>query len=301
MTNSKSGHDLHSTGAQSAQFRHFSAADPDALKSSDCSLSAASIPEVLTALKQFPPTASGNGGDPVRLWFRGQGDLELPLWPAVGRLQFFGASNGFDDLGPESALRAFERYVFREFEARAAPLLPAHLTRVERYFVAQHFGVPTRLLDWTTNPLVALYFAAIDRQSEHRDGALFFFGHEQGIGLSCVGQDDASFDEAVRAAVIVGQPPRGLIAVRPRANPLRISPQFSCFTFHGASVEESRLDSFATRFPIGSTSAGSHVIRIPAENKQGLLHELRVLGVTGEQIFPDLNGVVRGILEEFSY
>ncbi len=299
MTNSNSEHDPNRSRVHSTEVRHFSAADPDALTSSDCTLSAASIPEVLTALKEFPPTASGNGGDPVRLWFRGQGNLELPLWPAVGRPQFFGPSDGFDDLDPESALGAFERYVFREFEGRAAPLLPAHLTLVQRYFIAQHFGLPTRLLDWTTNPLVALYFAASDRRFEKQDGGLFFFGHQLGIGIPCVGQNDATLVEAVGAAVSRGQPPPGLIAVRPHANPLRISAQFSCFTFHGASPKESVPDRFAARFPIGSANADSHVIRIPADSKPRLLRELRVLGVTGEQIFPDLNGVVRGILEEF--
>ena len=40
----------------------------------------------------------------------------------------------------------------------------------------QHYGCPTRLLDITANPLVALYFACDGEQAAHQDGVVYIFG-----------------------------------------------------------------------------------------------------------------------------
>jgi len=40
-------------------------------------------------------------------------------------------------------------------------------------FLMQHYRAPTRLLDWSESPLVALYFALVDKLQEDSDGALW--------------------------------------------------------------------------------------------------------------------------------
>ena len=98
--------------------------------------------------------------DKMRWVFRGHVCRDYKLVPGVGR-------GGHTS----SSTAKYESSVFETFKRSAHP----HITRLPRddwdwLAVAQHHGLPTRLLDWSANPLVALYFAVIGQPSD--DGSL---------------------------------------------------------------------------------------------------------------------------------
>ncbi|WP_173976530.1 FRG domain-containing protein [Magnetospirillum sp. LM-5] len=77
--------------------------------------------------------------------FRGLGSKDYELVPKIGRERFDPAK---------------ERRILSNFERRCRPLLRREtLTQFDILSIAQHHGLPTRLMDWTSNPLVAAYFA----------------------------------------------------------------------------------------------------------------------------------------------
>ena len=65
-----------------------------------------------------------------------------------------------------------ENFYFNEISVRC-PQTFRTLTNVEKLTYMQHYGCPTRLLDITTNPLVALYFARAGENDS--DGAIYIF------------------------------------------------------------------------------------------------------------------------------
>lgn len=103
---------------------------------------------IITTLEEFHQAVQRY--DPNRDIFRGVLDAKYKLIPRLGR----------KEMQYRRPLEVVEKKMLRMFKDYAAPYLPRHdLSSWELLAIAQHHGLPTRLLDWSRNPLVAAYFA----------------------------------------------------------------------------------------------------------------------------------------------
>lgn len=80
-------------------------------------------------------------------FFRGHADRSYTLSPSVFR---------------SPSLKSSEPSLLEHFEAELPNLFTSDKRTVDRLVRAQHYGIATRLLDFTLNPLMALYFACKD-------------------------------------------------------------------------------------------------------------------------------------------
>jgi hypothetical protein len=118
--------------------------------------------ELITELTYVKP-----GGDRLSYSyiFRGVSDSEHKLVPSLGRTEIYKNSS-------EADRQVLEARTFEEFRYRFAAEMPGDRYDFwELLAVAQHVGVPTRLLDWSTSPLVGLFFA-LSSQTD-RDRAVY--------------------------------------------------------------------------------------------------------------------------------
>lgn len=212
------------------------------------------------------------------IWFRGQGEFDWPLTPGYYRLT---------SPPPETTL-------LKRFKQSAAMLLqkdPA--ASFDWLFLMQHYGIPTRLLDWTESPLIALYFV-ISTMHEDRDGALWLLKPSDLNKVAKINDQNEEFfipsfeDDELQTYTIESLStgprrtrltPLATIATR---NNARIQAQLGVFTIH-------HLD----ETPIENIGDGSHVIkyRIPHVARDSLKRELALLGYNKFSVFPELASI----------
>lgn len=209
-------------------------------------------------------------------WFRGHARASWRLVPSVHR--------DYENIAERALLVRFRLEApTRHSHCPELTDIPAWLT------LARHYGLPTRLLDWTGSLTAAAYFAVahepqagpaaiwilVPRELNRRssfasDGLFLLHGYE---ARSLVGK-----------AVDGGSPDDSALAVLAPNQDLRIAVQQGGFTIHGdGSPLEDRTDA-------------EHLLAkvvIPEEAKPTFDDELWVLGMRRSALFPDLANLAR--------
>ena len=210
--------------------------------------------------------------------FRGVTDAENhTLVPKIAR-DYLLKGQGSPDTRPYNQQE--EDYYFRMFMRQARPhVVPPPLHHLEWMTIAQHHGLPTRLLDWTWSPLVAAYFATeasgiLSREAV--DAAIYAI---HGFKLITPGEQGGSRTSPFSfEGVRVYDPPH----ISPR-----VPAQRGAFTLHGDPRSPLRADQ----------DQGERLERwvISSGRCFEIKRMLDVCAINRASLFPDLDGLARQI------
>ena len=216
----------------------------------------------------------------IGVMFRGQLDSNWELLPSIVRYaKNKEVSDGYDSISE------IENHLIEWLEKFAMPYKDYRsFSQAEKLVHGQHFGLPTRLLDWTTNPLKALYFAVENPEYDSVDGIVYSFA-------------PFDWDEKVGHAT---EHTSGLVSFFPELLNERLSAQEGCFIAfplpkNGFSV----LPLNIANYPKDTESFFS--VQISAKHKRNIRQELNGLGINHRTIYPGLEGVAKWIKSDLSH
>lgn len=189
--------------------------------------------------------------------YRGMKSVEHPLIPKIGRI-VPPAAVGSREKNEQEILRLFKERAFQYLDFTPA-------SDWDWLALGQQYGLPTRLLDWTDNPLVACFFA-VDENSKD-DGVIYAYHNESYIPVD---RHPDPFQYRKVGKFI------------PRHITPRITTQGGLFTIHPDPYEP-------------FTSTDMEKIILPANLQTDFKRTLSRYGVNQFALFPGLDGLAAHI------
>jgi hypothetical protein len=199
--------------------------------------------------------------------FRGQKE-DWPLLPKLARLRFRG----------ELTVREAEAKMLTSLKTRSLPYLDTTPQNDWDWLaIAQHCGMATRLLDWSTNPLAALWFAIEQPASEGKDGVVWVFSPSQDDHVA--NPDSVTPFDSDRTRVFM-----------PKHINRRIVAQHGWFTAHYIRKADSKFVSLENNARYKKLLMK---LRVPGSAFPSIRTELDRCGINAATLYGDLVGLCR--------
>lgn len=189
--------------------------------------------------------------------FRGQRE-SWPLLPLVAR---------------DAGLLGGEGQILEEFKREAFPFLDRkELSSLQWLALAQHCGLPTRMMDWTRNPLAALWFAVKEPPKDQARAVVWAHSYQFSDVIS-----DSNGEDPFKISKVHVYFPEHVYHT--------IQAQDGVFTVHP------RVVSFEQFETIKAADLLLTKIEIPSEAFRFMRHSLYRLGIHDGSLFPGLSGI----------
>jgi hypothetical protein len=221
---------------------------------------------IITSLPQYIESL-GNINQGKRAIYRGQ-RRNRPLLPKLARLRTY------------LPLLQAEQAMLSDFKARSLPLLNVTPTNdFDWLALMQHYGLATRLLDWSVNPLAALWFTVRRTPVDEQPGVVWLFQPRS---------SDYLIPAELERAFNINQ----TRLFQPKVITPRIGSQWGWFTAHYFRADQEQfvsLESDPTYSPRLSK------LLIPPDKFALIRFQLDRLGMNSAMLFPDLEGLCEHI------
>lgn len=222
-----------------------------------------------------------------KIWYRGHADVRYKLIPNIYRQDY-------------SYLK--ENKIRKEFKDKFKGFVNSNqYDEFEIYFLMQHYGVPTRLLDWSEGYLIALFFALklSIYESKLYDSCVWLINPEKLNSLTHsknqIIRIDQTDDNEFKALALqyfnfknedMDKLP---MAISSTYSNERILRQKGCFTIHGTDLLT--IDSLYKK------NHCNEIVKIIIDRKSvsKIRKELDLAGISETSLFPDLDGLAREI------
>jgi hypothetical protein len=222
-------------------------------------------------------TYTNNNG--TRFLFRGQSE-DWPMIPKIARYPL-----------SRYNIEKIERNIYSQFLLRSNQFISLNNSiSLDLLSIGQHYGLPTRLLDWSSNPLIALYFAVSEKMKKMfgvppielfrqvNDYCVVYILDSRSKEFIDKNSDFLKFKE--------------IVFFQPMTFDNRFFNQSSWFSIHPFNKKKEEY------LAINSEMENLTRIKIPLTICDEIIEGLRLIGINNTFIYPNLESICKDIISE---